>query len=353
MTEVITISGLALKIYLNKYYNNNIPKIDKPSVYRDIKQAYYGGITEVYRPYGENLYYYDVNSLYPFASLNDMPGLLCEKLTFYNNTADLSNLFGFFYCKVETPKDLYLGLLPIKTKFGLELPCGTWYGWYFNEELKFAQENGYKITVLNGYSFNRVSNVFTDYINNIYSIKSNPKNSSQKAITKSLLNNLLGRFGINLEKPITDVLSKNNFETKSIMHKIMSYKNISDNKVLVSYVPKLDSDIIESHNLDYIKIANKYKDNEVQNINYTSIPISTAITAYDRIHLNRLKLDIINRGGQVYYPDTDSIVTNIQLPDNMVSNKKLGKLKLEHKIDKAIFISGKIYCFLDKKRKFY
>ena len=54
-------------------------------MYNDIKQAYYGGITEVYKPYGENFYYYDVNSLYPFASLNDMPGLSCRKITFSNN----------------------------------------------------------------------------------------------------------------------------------------------------------------------------------------------------------------------------------------------------------------------------
>ncbi len=73
--DATTISGLAMKIYLSRYYRNNIPQINKPSIYKDLKQAYYGGITEVYRPYGENLFYYDVNSLYPFASLNDMPGL--------------------------------------------------------------------------------------------------------------------------------------------------------------------------------------------------------------------------------------------------------------------------------------
>ncbi len=50
MLDSLTISGLARKLYLSKHYNNNI--------YNDIKQGYYGGITEVYRPYGEDLYYY-------------------------------------------------------------------------------------------------------------------------------------------------------------------------------------------------------------------------------------------------------------------------------------------------------
>ena len=39
-----------------------------------IRRGYYGGHTDVYIPYGENLHYYDVNSLYPFSMLRDMPG---------------------------------------------------------------------------------------------------------------------------------------------------------------------------------------------------------------------------------------------------------------------------------------
>ena len=46
-------------------------------------------------------------------------------------------------------------------------------------------------------------NVFTNYINKIYDIKSNPINPSQKTMAKSLLNNLLGRFGISMDKPVT------------------------------------------------------------------------------------------------------------------------------------------------------
>ncbi len=37
-----------MKIYLNKYYNDNIPLINKPSIYKDIKQGYYGGITVIF-----------------------------------------------------------------------------------------------------------------------------------------------------------------------------------------------------------------------------------------------------------------------------------------------------------------
>jgi hypothetical protein len=36
-------------------------------MYNDIKKSYYDGLSDVYIPYGENLYYYDLNSLYPYA----------------------------------------------------------------------------------------------------------------------------------------------------------------------------------------------------------------------------------------------------------------------------------------------
>ena len=77
VTSSITISSIAFKIFLLKYNTNNLPFINKISMYDDIKSSYFGGVTEVYRPYGEDLYYYDVNSLYPFAALNVMLGLNC------------------------------------------------------------------------------------------------------------------------------------------------------------------------------------------------------------------------------------------------------------------------------------
>ena len=53
--------------------------------------------------------------------------------------------------------------------------------------------------------------MFKNYIDKIYPIKSNTQNKSQKAMAKSLLNNLLGRFGISLDKAITEILSAAKF----------------------------------------------------------------------------------------------------------------------------------------------
>lgn len=120
----LTIPSLAMKIFLSKFYGNNIPLINKKSVYEDIKKSYFGGITEVYKPYGEGLYYYDVNSLYPYAALNPMPGSSC---VFEDSISCplkyVKDFFGFYYCSIKT-KDNYLWLLPVKSKKGIIMPNG-------------------------------------------------------------------------------------------------------------------------------------------------------------------------------------------------------------------------------------
>lgn len=62
----------------------------------------------------------------------------------------------------------------------------------------------------------------------IYKIESNPTNDTQKAVAISLLNNLLGRFGISLEQDVTKLLTYKQFMIVSNMYPITSYHIISD-----------------------------------------------------------------------------------------------------------------------------
>jgi hypothetical protein len=123
MTDCITISRLALNIYFKNYMKNHKIPIISLSMYNDIKKGYFGGLTEVYKPYGKDLYYYDVNSLYPFAALNPMPGLNCIYVENVIPEKYSKELFGFYYCEVETNDD-YLGLLPVHSNFELTMPNG-------------------------------------------------------------------------------------------------------------------------------------------------------------------------------------------------------------------------------------
>jgi hypothetical protein len=130
MLEGLTISRIALNKFLKFYLKDfEIPLINKSQYFNFIYFGYYGGITEIYKPFGENLKYYDVNSLYPYVALQDMPGIDCSYIeNFSNEDIDINELFGFFQAKVKTTYNSYLGLLPIKTKAGLILPNGEFEG---------------------------------------------------------------------------------------------------------------------------------------------------------------------------------------------------------------------------------
>lgn len=364
VSNSLTISSLAMNIFLNKYYNNNIPLIIKTSLFEDIKLSYFGGITEVYKPTNtdnEILYYYDVNSLYPYASLNKMPGLNCvyeSMINFYINQStdqtidNVEKLFGFYYCKIKT-NNLYIGLLPVRTKDGIIMPNGVWEGWYFSEEIKFAATNGYEILITKGYTFNKVDNVFDKYVSHFYNIKSNTTKEVEKAISKSYLNNLIGRFGLSINKPKTELVNYTKYnellQTKSLNGIAIPIEDC----YLVSYTNKTSKKICDNSNVDYKNtLHNNLKNNEESEHSFldVSIAIASAVTSYARIIITKTKLDIINKGGNIYYSDTDSIVTNTPLNPELVG-KNIGLFKLVHTIKKAYFITGKTYIIIDTKNK--
>jgi hypothetical protein len=65
-----TLSSLAFLIYRTNFMKTLEEKENKlpiltGKIYTDIKKSYTGGAVDVYLPYGEDLYLYDINSLYP------------------------------------------------------------------------------------------------------------------------------------------------------------------------------------------------------------------------------------------------------------------------------------------------
>jgi hypothetical protein len=116
VNDVVSISSLALNIFLTNYYdaNKNPIHISKYKQYKEIKTCYFGGRVEVFKTYGEDLYIYDVNSLYPFVMLMDAPTGNSIKSTDPN----LDNYFGFCYATVEVPDTIYNPLLPFRDVVG-------------------------------------------------------------------------------------------------------------------------------------------------------------------------------------------------------------------------------------------
>lgn len=334
-----TLASLAFAIYRTKFIPNStkIPLLDG-DLFTQIKKGYTGGSVDVYKPSPEKdeiIYRYDVNSLYPFVMKNYlMP--IGEPIYF---EGDLSLIgigsgyelekqpFGFFEVEITAPDNLNIPLLQtrLKTNNGTRTvaPLGTWTGTYFSEEIFNAMKYGYKFKILRGYLFDK-DNIFSDYVDFLYELKLNSsKSSPDYIISKLLLNTLYGRFGM---------------DPKIENHMILS--NIDSLKV---HNQKIITNVIDLHNgkelISFFDDKDWNEETKKKTLNI-SIAISAAVTAYARIHMSQFKS--VNNDYNLYYSDTDSIDINKPLPDKFIG-EELGKIKLEHIFNDAVFLAPKVY----------
>jgi len=121
---ILSTSTLSLKIYRTKFLKTWIPIL---TGMEDgfIRNAYFGGATDIYKAYGTNLHYYDVNSLYPHAMLKPMPHKISYFIKDMSNI-NLNDFFGFCEAKITTPDNLVRPLLPFRTESRTILPIGNW-----------------------------------------------------------------------------------------------------------------------------------------------------------------------------------------------------------------------------------
>lgn len=137
MTDNFTILLLVFKIFLSKYYNNNIRLLTKWSIYRNIKRSYFRDITEVYKPYDEDSYYYNMNYFYLYVALQDISNNKCIKKYYFDKYILLNNCFRFYYYKIDTLLNSYFGLVLVISNNNLYFPVSKWYGWYFSQKFIF------------------------------------------------------------------------------------------------------------------------------------------------------------------------------------------------------------------------
>lgn len=62
--------------------------------------------------------------------------------------------------------------------------------------------------MIKGYKFSRSKDVFKKYVEEFYMKKSTTSDKTLKAIAKALLNCLLGRFGMSIDKDITELVTE-------------------------------------------------------------------------------------------------------------------------------------------------
>lgn len=235
LSDTLSTSSLSLIIFRSKFLtklNVDIPVLNS-QMDGFIRYSYYGGSTDYYKAYAENVFYYDVNSLYPFSMLKDMPfepGDFIKDLSQY----DLNNFFGFALAEITCPDDIKIPVLPFKDADRTIHPTGTWTGTYFSEELKAVSKYGYTVKLISGYPFSQIK-LFKDYVEYFFEIKQNSINEAERFIAKMHLNQLYGIFGRKKETIETLSIYKKDLPKYIATKIIKAVIEVSDDVLLFSY----------------------------------------------------------------------------------------------------------------------
>ena len=294
----LTIASLAMKVFTNDFFNGFIwQSSDKFDNYFR-KNYYRGGRVEVLKGYGKNLYYYDVNSLYPFVMLNKMPVGKPIRTKRY-----MSEKIGFY--KIELLSNTKFIISPLikrvkKSNYYVNGIKGEIF-YLISPELKILISKKIKFKILDGYYFKQSEFLFNDYVNTYYKIKSTTKDEVQRYFSKLMLNSLYGKFGQQLKG-----------------EKIESYKNQTDFKVFDAF-----NDLV-------LVSADR-------NIKFKGVYLASYITSLARAYHYNLMDNIGMKN--IFYCDTDSIICNKKI----ITSNKIGGLKLENRIKEGVFISPKTY----------
>ena len=321
----LTIASTAQKVWLTHFLKQDL-KVNKYDKY--FRNSYYGGRTEVLQKRGQYVYpayYHDFNSLYPSVMLTGKyPNP--ETLKFLNviNTdmKFIEEYEGVSDIEIEIP-DMKYPPLPYKWNGKLIFPIGTLRGWYNHNEIRLALKYGSKIKKIYSTVFSKETvNYFEDYVIQMYSKRLMYKsegNTMGDLFTKLLLNSLYGKFAQKVERKELGFI----FEEPKPKP---GYQWI--------FEPYRDT------NVGIWKLV----DNEGKTVfkeGYNNIvSFASYTTSMARIKLYEAVQEVYKYGGEVYYTDTDSIISDIIIEDS----KELGKLKIE---DTGIFVgyAPKVYKF--------
>lgn len=358
------------------------------------RDAFFGGRTEAFKLCCSDcsISYEDVTSLYPWVNfVKEYP--IGHPIVINCEFDDLENYFGIVKCSVLPPRDLYLPVLPMhcgpnkKLVFPLCQKCaenfqvevcehsekerimtGTW----FSEELKLAVKKGYKIVKMHTvwHFEQRSDQLFREYVKTFYkkkllssklpftdtdeilnyidkvrekegidieNVDDFSENPGLRQLTKLMLNNLWGRFGMR------ENLSKSKFVSKFEDLK----KTLDDDSVEVEGV-RITTD-------STVQVIYKMKSNEFLPLSVdTNIFVALTTTAWARIRLYQ-EMDVLKE--RLLYCDTDSVIYKRSMTDaeNLKIGPYLGEMTNELDVGDSIvnFVSGgpKNYAYRTAKGK--
>jgi len=313
----LTIASTSMRTFQKGYLKRDLFMSDR-DLNDEMKIAYYGGRTEIFRLYLPEGKYrcYDINSLYPYVMFNNRFPVGKPKTIKNPDKNTIKEHIGITKCKVICPKDIYIPVLPYKKDMGghnkLIFPTGKFSGYWDNHQLRKAMELGYKIIPQKSFVFES-SYLFKDYVNNFYELKRKSKSGTPSYIlAKLMLNSLYGKFAQS--------------QDSEMLMKFTNPKQMKDYEI---------TDVVDE-DTGLFKVKTESKGN------FFIPQISIHVTALAQLRLYHFIEQLINKGKMVSYCDTDSLFTDGYLH----TSDKLGDMKKEYSFRKGYFLLPKTYCII-------
>jgi hypothetical protein len=293
------------------------------------RMSYKGGRTECF--YSGKLtdgpyYKLDINSMYPYTmKINEYP----TSVEGYMGDCSLSDVvkalkhhcvIGKFRIKCNE------AYFPIKINDKTCYPIGEFDCYLSTPEIVLCRERGW---LLDCYEFcwYRKRSIFTEFVDFFYDERMKHKeqgNELASFLFKTLLNSLYGKFG---QRGFNDAIIGS--AEPGTFHNSTFFNRVTGEK---GYYRQIGRNIIRSS-----KNGEGYD---------AFCAIASHVTAHARMYLGGL-LSKVGRDN-LYYCDTDSIITNVSGYTNLSSfmdNDRIGALKVEGKADTLEIVSPKHYGF--------
>lgn len=315
-----TVASQSLKIfelYLKKPLDSLTLEVDQ-----FVRSSYFGGRTEIFKPYFEQsritqlLRTYDVNSLYPYILQQyEMPTKFIGEVSEYD-----PDMMGFYHVEVEVP-DMYVPPLGCLINIGTSnnnrfiFPTGIFRGHFSSLELNYAMTLGVKIRkVFRGMLFSSGGWIFRKFIDDMYAIRNAAQEKNKPVddiMSKLTMNALYGRMGLDRNREGLE------FAKFGEGYDIHSEFALDDEGKEVIRIIKPKTFLKET---------------------FSNVAIAAWTTSGARIHMHQ---QYLKAPKDLYYTDTDSIKTTAIYPSN---KSALGELKLEQKSSRACYLLPKTYA---------
>lgn len=330
--------------------------------------AYFGGRTEMFKRGKINgpIYYYDIVSSYPASMRLDLPlyfkgfveaprnnndNYLCSLRSYLGHSGVTEAWVNIPKCRVGTLCVKYMGRLtfPYGHKLGRlvsrpfpaqcacgspmrshkcpickkEYPKGEWVpGRWTNIELLAALERGANIIPTMQARFEGKP-FLSGFVKTFYQLRQKAKNDKDTFRTyayKICLNSLYGKLVETVDR--------------------------------VSYATKVDELDEASRDKKSVKMSatpGVYCVESKSEGSFRHVAAGAYVTAYSRLRLLEGLETAMKLGGDIYYCDTDSIMTNVRL--DCLQGSELGQWQLEHVFDEVEILLPKVYRAVDSETK--